>query len=1008
MLNIHLTNHTFKPFEHKIEEYLPFQYLGEWRTKFETETKEIQIVDISYSEALKALVIFTQKEIRIVELHNDTTIVPIPEGNVVCAELNNGGDFAFISTDAHPYLVELETKEFTKIEGIEGIIQHIAFRDDNKFIAVATDKQLLSIDQNKQIHGKHSQDNITGITWNPAGTWIAVSSGKNVRFFEKNCEHRTGIEFDTELSTIQWGKEKDIVAVGDKTGYIHFLYTKNRKWYKKFMINTSFVGYLNWSTPYVLEYRNQQGIGHLTINNVVDSNENDIFVVESNNVFISHWSKALIPPPLAHESREFDSQVTCLGISNEKVAVFTMHKLQFIDDTETYDLPMAPVQTATFRGGKLLFAADSHLFEFDNGKITELNNTNGFISFLTPNYTVYKGAKLVNASDNKFTILADYIYAFTDNDGQKVMQMMLGDLIVDGATESSNVYSYLATGKLIAYTHDISKFTVKYYDEKHTRGIENYAHVLYFNRKLYSIVTQMQRGNTETNAPHVIVEHEVKSLIKEHKYNDTLFISKRYQVPFTRIIRLGEVSIPELLQQVPDSKLRPFISVLTCIPPKSDTPPKSDEEHKEREREIMECAENKSFVYKILSHLFSIEFNDKTEWKPEFAESKLAISFFSVASICFVLLDKSVNAVAFACQMKDPQTSKQALDFLLTLFDADNLFDISMRTYDTKTIATVGHYTMREPSLFIPMLEKFNKMPRDLMIAKIHNKLGDYGTAVKYYAKLDDQRYVTKARDICLREKCFDEGLESFKRGSEEWLEILKQKLEQLEADKKYKEVAIQAISSNNEDIILKYINAICLAGNHELARRRISKENYNKIFEVLKKQKKTEEAAFFCLNYLDDQPTAGGLFLSAQMYDMAEKCGVPVEKIADSAYKYLSNLYKRNAKLAQDLHEQFEQTKKKEETHHPDSSKRSGKKKESRGLPAIISKLEPLLPTQKDDERLTLAQTYLTMVDRNDDAKELKQLYNAMARAVYPIPSLPEGQKPLVPEYLKPTFGYS
>lgn len=1022
MINIHLTDHEFTEFKTPIEKLNKTHCFGS--SVFAVQKNEVffyntlsvedgsilpeDIISLGYSDSLEALVAFLPTNIAILAPNKEVEYIPFESGKILNAQLNNGGDIAFIASDKCPGIFDFESREFSPIDKIEGEIKVISFREDNKFIALALDHKLVTLDNKYQIHGDHDVENIKDISWNPSGTWIAAVLGTKVMFFEKNCNYRTAINFDTEIVTVSWGKEKDIVAFGDVKGRIHFYYTKNREWYSKLIIPAPFVGDLYWNTPYELTYVNQRGYGRLHINNVVDSNENDMFVVESSYIYVSHWSKALKPPPLCDERLEFDSQISCLAISPDKIAVFTAEKVHIPDaqNPVVLDLPKSPVQCATFRDGKILFASGEDLYQIEGGAITQLENKQGFVSFLTPNYTIFDCELIVPANGSKTIKLNDPVYAFTDNDGKRVAQYRNGNLSQDEQHVVDNCYSYLAADKLLAYTHNVNRFTVQYGDASHERQIENYAHVLYFSRKLYSIVTQMQRGNIETNAPHVILESQVKDLIAKHNYTDTLFISKRYQVPFSRIIRLGEVSIPELLNQIQDSKLRSFISVLVCIPQKHDSPPRNEEEQKERDREIDECGENKRFVYKILSHLFGVEFNDKTEWDPAFAEQPLAINFYSVASICFVLLDKAVYSVAFACQMKNPQTSKAALDFLLTLFDADNLFDISMRTYDTKCIATVGHVTMREPSLYIPMIEKFNKLPRDLMIAKIHNKLGDYGTAVKYFAKCGD-KYIEKAKAIALREKVYDEGLQSLIRGTPEWIEVLKRKLEQLENEKKIKEVAIHAIASNNEEVILKYINAICQAGNAELARQRVSEQNWPVILDALKKSKRREEAAYFALNYVKDLKAAGNLFLEVQKFDKAEQCGIPPEHIADVAYKSLKNKYTRAAKDAKDLHDLFDKTKVAEETHHPEASKRTGKKKEVRGLPAIISKLEALLPTQEDDDVLTRAQTFLIMAGRQDDAQELKNLYNTAARAVYPIPSLPEGQKPLVPDHLKPTFGY-
>lgn len=941
------------------------------------------------------------------------------EGPIHYGKIYDGGAKAILVRENGVYLLDLETKESHKIDEISGNINAISVRGDNKFIAISTDNMLFTVStENSEIHGKSETPKITSLSWSPKLTWLAGISGNKINFYEKNTELRTSVETEKELFKIAYSNDGDVLATVDVEGGITIFTTKNRKWYKKISIPTveNTVIFWNSTNNFDLIAANKAGFCMYCLNHTTDSDGNNMFVVDGNVLNISHWDRSLIPPPLAHEKMTFDSQINLIACDENHLAVFTEAKCTIPATNASFDLP-SPVTCATFRGDELFFTNEASVFKF-NGNVEELENNSGYISFITPNFTVFNGHTIVPVSGDKEKVIEskERIIAFTDNEGVAFYLVDNGNLYTNGTLISSNVYSFLAIDKLLTYVHDTCKLVIKFGDEQTERTVENNAVVLFHVKKLFSIIIQMQRGNIETQAPHVIVEYHMKELLQEKKYTDALFISKRYQIPFSRIINLGEISIPDLLQQIPDSKLRPFISVLTPIYKEEKakvekvekTPEEMRELERERDVEIAKCNKNKEFILALLSFIFDtkiVEVNGKYEYPAEIGPNAVGKEFFSVADICFVLLDNPVAAIKFSCAVNDAKVCQASLEFLLTLFDSDRLFDISMKTYDLRCIRTVGHVTMREPSSYIPMLEEFATMEKDIMMAEIDESLGDYGEAIIHYAACGPEHY-TKCMELAIREELYDEGIRAIPHDTEQFKKVFLAKIEALNKAKKYNDLARMIAASKDEPTILKYLDKVIIGGLFDLVVGYISAENYETVLKTLESTGRIERAADFALRELSSPERAAELYIKCHKWASAISCGKPIEEVTEIAFKYHLTKAEKDKKEAERLRENFNTIKEKQKG-HTDSNKRTGKKKEKRGLPAIVESFKKLLPSEEENDKEAQAEALLLQCNRLDDLEQLKRAYSSAVRAIIPIPVLPEGEQAVPPQYLKPHLGY-
>ena len=994
----------------------------------ENSIKEVEVAqnisNIQYSDFHGTPIVFAKDGIyqvqeeatKIFDIENDS------EGSIGYGKIYDGGAKAILVRENGVYLFDFEKNQSHKIDEISGSINAISVRSDNKFIAISTDNMLFTVStENSEIHGKSETPKLTSLSWSPRLTWLAGISGNKIYFYEKNTELRTSVETEKELYKIAYSNDSDVLATVDVEGGISIFTTKNRKWYKKITIPTSENTVIFWNSTINFELiaANSAGFCMYCFNHTTDSDGNNMFVIDGKVLNISHWDRSLIPPPLAHEKLTFDSQINYVACDEDHLAVFTETKCVIPATNTTFDIPPF-VHCATFRGDELFFANDSSIYKF-NGSVEEVENKNGYVSFITPNFTVFNGRTIVPVSGDKAkTIESDErIIAFTDNEGVAFYLVDSGILYSNGDLVSKEVYSFLAIDKLLTYVYKTNNLVIKFGDEKTERTVENNAVVLFYVKKLFSIIIQMQRGNIETQAPHVIVEYHMKELLKEKKYEDALFISKRYQIPFSRIINLGEISIPDLLKQIPDSKLRPFISVLTPIykeekakDEKAEKAEKTPEEilalEKEKEAEIAKCNKNKDFILALLSFIFDtkiVAVNGKYEYPEEVGPNQIGREFFSVADICFVLLDNPVAAIKFSCSVNDAKVCQASLEFLLTLFDADRLFDLSMKTYDLRCIRTVGHVTMREPSSYVPMLEEFSKMDKNIMMAEIDETLGDYGEAIIHYAACGPE-YYTKCMELAIREEFYDEAIRAIPQDTEQFKKVYLAKIEALNKAKKYSDLARMVAASKDEPTILKYLDKVIIGGLFDLVVGYISPENYENVLKTLISTGRIARAADFTFKELSSPKRAAELYIKCHKWANAITCGRSVEEITEMAFNYHYTKAVKDKEEAERLRENFNTIKEKQKG-HADSNRRTGKKKEKRGLPAIVESFKKLLPSEEENEKEAQAEALLIQCNRLDDLEKLRVAYNLAVRAIIPIPILPENEQAVPPQHLKQHMGY-
>jgi elongator complex protein 1 len=627
----------------------------------------------------------------------------------------------------------------------------------------------------------------------------------------------------------------------------------------------------------------------------------------------------------------------------------------------------------------LVFGVLGKIFKVFGGFAAEIESRGEFVSFLTPHFTVLDRVSVVGSP-----VFESPIRLFTENsEGRFAALCENGSFFVENELKSRSVHSFLFSHDLLSYIEGGIRHHIFYRGEHESREVEPRAELLFFRSNLYSIVMQMNRGNLETVAPHSIVISALRELLQENNYTQSVKILKRYQVTFSRFIGLGEHSLPALCAQIGDIELRQFLSGLK---------PFADESDLRFLVDFLSFVLNSPFGFDIATKAIDFPTID-----PEF---ELTRDFRTTICTCLVLLESTVTAVFFACQFGTPDAVKSALSFLLTLYDANELFDISLRTYDTRCIASVGFVTMREPASYVPFVEELNQTANPhLQRALINEQLSDGQGAVIEYAQCGPE-FEDRCFAIICRDNLHDVGLDCFGRDSEMWRRIVNAKLALLEKsgkEKDAKSAALTALSTDDGPTIARFAKQIVQAGLWRLAIPKVSESDLPALKAALVAAKQFENAAYLCHHYLGDKTAASELVVKAHQWTTALECGADQAEVVEGAFQVLREELFRKQKEAEGLKRRFEEVQERQ-SQHSDPSARKGKNKDKRGLPAMVAKLADLAPGEEETAEFEMIVGMLPP----ERANELTGLFRGLCRAVFPLPVLPTGEQLLPPDHLE------
>lgn len=98
--------------------------------------------------------------------------------------------------------------------------------------------------------------------------------------------------------------------------------------------------------------------------------------------------------------------------------------------------------------------------------------------------------------------------------------------------------------------------------------------------------------------------------------------------------------------------------------------------------------------------------------------------------------------------------SKEALEYVSWLVNANNLFDVALTTYDFDLVTLVATQTQKDPKEYVPYLQKLRQMDETLRKYTIESDLKNYEAALKIIAA-SGEKYFEEALSMIKKNRLY-------------------------------------------------------------------------------------------------------------------------------------------------------------------------------------------------------------------------------------------------------------
>ncbi|XP_076644239.1 elongator complex protein 1 isoform X1 [Halictus rubicundus] len=203
-------------------------------------------------------------------------------------------------------------------------------------------------------------------------------------------------------------------------------------------------------------------------------------------------------------------------------------------------------------------------------------------------------------------------------------------------------------------------------------------------------------------------------------------------------------------------------------------------------------------------------------------------------------------------------TSDEALKYLLYIVDVNTLFDTALGMYDFDLAMFIASRSQKDPKEYIPFLNDMRELDENYMKYSIDLHLKRYESALEHLAR-EPNRF-DECVNLIRDQDLYTKALKLFKKDNAKYTEIARMCGEFLLKKRHYQEAGIMFHRSKD---LKEALNAYKLAGSWQdvivlstemklsLTEKRAL---YKELSDRLKSDKRYEEAANICINYLEDE----------------------------------------------------------------------------------------------------------------------------------------------------------
>lgn len=373
---------------------------------------------------------------------------------------------------------------------------------------------------------------------------------------------------------------------------------------------------------------------------------------------------------------------------------------------------------------------------------------------------------------------------------------------------SGNVTSFLLRDPYILLTTSSHKLVILQFNYKNhepsERKLERGSRLVTVCGNL--VILQTPRGNLETIQPRALTVLTAGELIDAKMYKEALCLLRKQRIDLNLLVDHNQnafiTDTPNFIQDVDPQWITLLITEL------------SNED--------------------VTKSLYS------TYYKPEYRPNK-TLNGTKVKTVCENLVDAmsrndetkkkhalpilsalvKIGEMAKAIKLAD---TEQALQHLMFIVDVNKVYSEALGAYDLEAALKIAQKSQKDPKEYIPYLNSLRKMEANYMRFTIDKSLNRMSSALTHLSKCSDD-HEEECFDFIKENSLFPIALKLFKNDSKRMTTIAQMYGEYLFRERRYEESGIMYLRGGDKE---KAIQSFTRAGNWRQCMVIASKENYS------------------------------------------------------------------------------------------------------------------------------------------------------------------------------------
>lgn len=794
----------------------------------------------------------------------------------------------------------------------------------------------------------YENEEVTGlqcaIAWRPEGNMIAnpvcVNGENTMVVFEKNGYKRFHFPLlhgQLEIKELKWSAAGEVLAVlqkkGENESLLCLYVTSNYKWFLKQSFVLRDVVSFNWSSSgLILRIFTQREMLSFDFKNEFSLRGSDCAVIDGKNVGFTSFKDACLPPPLSQNIFEARNGVNQVVFDEKsKVAIIestnNITVLDYINGEVQMNTALEiPSETDSFLYHFHWFEADLFCVESsahgeflvhfrNNGVFSKQKVDSGILEvvgvpelkarlYQIGNRVLLKNETTILSVDyqvpplhiqHRIVTSKPHIFTLTTSNAFYVNDQLLANNVTSFALFQS--YLLLTTTKNSLICSSLSKISL---NNAHSRPTERGASIICGIPSTSLIVLEIARGNLEIISCRLIAIDILENLLQAGQWRKALGFIRTDRLNYNLLIDLNGSRFLEnvgrfveacetpavlsaFVQEIEDANV---LQTIYCnIRTTSDRLP-------EKRRIVFDS---------ILAYLESVDYT---------------VYIVPIVIICVYHCTIEKALVYVQDLLENPAIAAEAVRTLIVHTKGEDLFQTSLRLYDTKLTRYISSFTQMDPKSYLPFLDELDGLSEVRRRFKINVRLNRPDLAVKYLLRDDgvsDEEIIEFVRCYSVSRIAYDH----VKSDTILFREISILYAKSLSEKKAHQEAAVilsraelwedayrESLKCSDR---LRALSAVEKLEKEPLERHRLIEE----LVEVLTRERRYKEAADICENYLGNYEKAVKVLITGYCFKeaifLAEKHkrrDILIHDILPSIEEHRQNCKKKVLEIRKTFHD--------------------------------------------------------------------------------------------------------